>query len=490
MTKEGLIVKTTPLPQSRIALELEIPSETCKSYVNDTINSIKRSAKIPGFRPGKIPTQVLIQRIGISQLHASALEKIIDKSWNEALKLKSIEPLCEPELVEGFESLLKKFSPEKSLKVTLETDIAPDLKLKKSQGLLVEISTNKFDPKSVDEALEKSRNQFANIVPVTKRPAKLGDIAVVSFKGVYKDSELEIDGGSSESMDLELEKNKMIPGFVEGIVGMKIEDKKTLDLKFPEDYSHSESRGRDAIFEIHLKDLKEKELPELNDDFAKQSGNKETLKELKADIEKQLKENFVNTQKDIRNEALIDALTKELDVEIPKSMIDIEVRNNIEQTAQRFAQQGLDIKSTFTPELVKSLAESTRPQAEKNVQRNLALKALSEKENITVDEKEIDSKMKAYEEAISKSSKQIDSQKLRDVIHSDLLKEKLIIWLENNSEIKEKKDKASKTSKTNKTNTISKTPKASKTSKNIKKNLDDNNQGKAKKKPQNKKEKK
>ncbi len=457
MIKEELIVKTTALPQSRVALELEIPSNTCKTCVNETINSISRSAKIPGFRLGKIPKQVLIQRIGITQLHASALEKIIDKSWNQALKMESIEPLSEPELVDGFESILKIFNPEKPLKITLQTDIAPELKLKKSKGLSVEIKKSKFDPKSIDEALEKSRNQLANIIPVNNRPAKLGDIAVVSFKGIYKDSKKEIDGGSSDSMDLELEKNKMIPGFVEGIVGMKIDDNKTLTLRFPEDYSHEDSRGKEAIFEVSLKDLKEKELPELNDDFAKQSGNKDSLKELKKDIEKQLKENFDNTQKNIKVEALMDALSQELDAEIPKAMIDIEVRNNIEQTAQRFAQQGMDIKSTFTPELVKSLAESTRPQAEKNVQRNLALKALSEREKITVDDEEIDQKMKEYEGEISKSPKQIDIQKLKDVVRNDLLQEKLITWLEENSAVKEINEKATK--KTTKTTTKATTKK-------------------------------
>ncbi len=447
MIKEALIVKTTSLPQSRVALELEIPSNTCKSCVNETINSISRSAKIPGFRLGKIPRQVLIQRIGITQLHASALEKIIDKSWNEALKMESIEPLSEPELVDGFETILKKFSPEEPLKITLQTDVAPKLKLKKSKGLSVEIKRSKFDPKSIDEALEKSRNQLANIVPVNNRPAKLGDIAVISFKGVYKDSKKEIDGGFSESMDLELVKNKMIPGFVEGIVDMNINDNKTLNLKFPEDYAHEDSRGKEAIFEVNLKDLKEKELPELNDDFAKQSGNKDSLKELRKDIENQLKENFNNTQKNIKNEALMDALSKELEAEIPKAMIDIEVRNNIEQTAQRFAQQGMDIKSTFTPELVKSLAESTRPQAEKNVQRNLALKALSETENIKVEDDELDQKMKEYEYEISKSPKKIDIQKLKDVVRNDLLKEKLITWLEENSSVKDISEKVTKVDK-------------------------------------------
>merc|ERR1711990_135260 len=132
------------------------------------------------------------------------------------------------------------------------------------------------------------------------------------------------------------------------------------------------------------------------------------------------------------------------DAEIPKAMIDIEVKNNIEQIAQRFAQQGMDIKSTFTPELVKSLAESTRPQAEKNVQRNLALKALSEREKITVDDEEIDQKMKEYEDEISKSPKQIDIQKLKDVVRNDLLQEKLITWLEENSAVKEISEKPTK----------------------------------------------
>ena len=446
MKEQSLKVKTSSLPKSRISIELDIPSSSCKSIVEDTIKTISKSVKLPGFRSGKVPKQVLIQRIGLSQLYASALEKIIDKHWKEALQIESIEPLCEPELEDGFESLLKRFNPEKNLKIILKTDIEPELKLKKTKGLAVEIEKNKFDPKSIDEALEKSRNQLANIIPVVDRPAQMGDIAVVSFNGVYKDSKQLIEGGSSESMDLELEKNKMIPGFVEGIVGMKINEKKELNLTFPKDYAHEESKGKEAIFKIHLKDLKTKELPELNDEFAKQSGNNKTLKDLKKDIELQLKDNFDKTQRNIRIEALIDALCKELEVEIPKSMIDLEVQSNIEQTAQRFAQQGLDVKSTFTPELIKSLAESSRPQAEKNVKTTLALKALAKQENINVEEIVIDQKLKEFDEDIKKSPNKIDIGKLREAIRTDLIKDKLIEWLENNSEIIEKKATKTKTS--------------------------------------------
>jgi len=439
MKEQSLKVKTSSLPQSRISIELDIPSSSCKSIVEDTIKTISRSVKLPGFRSGKVPKQVLIQRIGLSQLYASALEKIIDKYWKEALQVESIEPLCEPELDDGFESLLARFNPEENLKLILKTDIEPKLKLKKSKGLKVEIQKNKFDPKSIDEALEKSRNQLANIIPVVDRPAQMGDIAVISFNGKYKVSKESIEGGSSESMDLELEKNKMIPGFVEGIIGMNIDEKKELNLTFPKDYAHEESKGKEAIFEIHLKDLKIKELPELNDEFAKQSGNNKTLKDLKKDLEIQLKDNFEKTQRNIKIEAIIDALSKELEVEIPKSMIDLEVQKNIEQTAQKFAQQGLDVKATFTPELIKSLAESSRPQAEKNVLTTLAFKALSEKENIDVDEIEINQKLKEFEQEIEKSPNKIDIGKLREAIRNELIKDKLIEWLEKNSEIIEKK---------------------------------------------------
>ncbi len=444
MSKKSLIVKTSPLPQSRIAIELEIASNTCKSIIEETITTVSRSAKLPGFRAGKIPKQVLIQRIGLTQIHASALEKIIERNWKEALKMKSIEPLCEPELVDGFESLLAKFDPEKNLKFTLQTDIAPELKLKKTKGIKVTFEKNKFDPKSVDEALEKSRMQLATIVPIENRPAKMGDIAVISFNGIYKESKKEIEGGSSESMDLDLEKNKMIPGFVEGIVGMNLNEKKKLNLKFPDEYAHEASRGKEAIFEIYLKDLKKRELPELNDEFAKQSSDKKTLKDLKKDIESQLKENFDQTQQNLKVEALINALSNELDVEIPQSMIDIEVKRNIEQTAQRFAQQGMDIKSTFTPELVKSLAESSRPQAEKNVLSTLALQALANQENIDVSDSEVDLKLKDYENEIKQSPNKINVNRLREVIKDDLIKSKLIEWLEKNSEIEEQTSASSK----------------------------------------------
>jgi trigger factor len=268
-----------------------------------------------------------------------------------------------------------------------------------------------------------------------------------------------IEGGSAESMEIELEKGKMIPGFIEGVIGMEINDTKLLKCQFPEDYQQKEACGRKAEFHISLQDLKTKELPELNDDFAKQASDKDTLAELRSDLEKRLKEDVSNRQIKNRQDSLLNALVKELEVELPKSLIDQEVRVKVEQTAQNFAQQGIDVKTMFTPEIVKSLMESSREDAEKNVNKKLALNALAKSEKIEVTEDEIKSKFKEVQDELKRSKdKSISPDQLRQAIADDLLQEKLYLWLEENNIVNEKpptvKDKTKKDTK--KTTTSSK----------------------------------
>merc|ERR1712093_306162 len=181
-----------------------------------------------------------------------------------------------------------------------------------------------------------------------------------------------------------------------------------------------------AEFNVSLEDLKIKELPELNDEFAKQASDKENMTELRADLEKRLKEDTNRKQSKNRQDSLLDALVKELEVELPKSLIDQEVRVIVEQTAQTFSQQGIDVKSMFTPELVKSLMESSKGEAEKKLRQKLALNALAKSEKIEVPQKEIISKIKEVEAEIKLSNeKNIDKNRLKEAINDDLLQEKL-----------------------------------------------------------------
>jgi len=472
MSAAKLKVKTSSKPNSRIAVEVEVPADRCKNSYDEALNKLSRSISIPGFRKGKVPRAVIIQQLGVKRIQASALESLLQKVWTEALDQEDIEPLCEPELEDGFETILENFNPEKILTLKLETDIAPIPTLKKSSGLTAEVETLNFDPKKVDELIEQSRSQLATKVPVSDRAAKKGDIALVSFTGCFTDDQSEIEGGRADSIEIELEEGRMIPGFIEGMIGMNINDKKILKCEFPKDYHQEDAKGRKAEFNVTLEDLKIKELPELNDEFAKQASDQENLADLRSDLEKRLKEDNDKKQVKNRQNSLLDALVKELEVELPNSLIEQEVRVIVEQTAQNFAQQGIDVKSMFTPELVKSLMESSKGEAEKKLRQKLALKALAKAEKIEVSESEINSKLKEVEADIKLSKeKNIDSDRLKEAITDDILQEKLFVWLEENNSIVEKAPKKSKdqseeksskkkTTQTNKEKKSSKTPKS------------------------------
>ena len=468
MSAAKLKVTTSSKPNSRIAVEVEVPADRCKNSYDEALSKLSRSISIPGFRKGKVPKAVVIQQLGVKRIQASALESLLQKVWTETLDQEGIEPLCEPELEDGFETILENFNPEKILILKLETDITPIPTLKKSSGLTAEVENLIFDPKKVDELIEQSRAQLATKVPVSDRAAKKGDIALVSFKGNFSDDGSEIEGGSADSIEIELEEGRMIPGFIEGVIGMNINDEKTLKCEFPKEYHQEDAKGRKAEFKVSLEDLKIKELPELNDDFAKQASDKENMTDLRADLEMRLKEDNDRKQEKNRQDSLLDALVKELEVELPKSLIDQEVRVIVEQTAQNFAQQGIDVKSMFTPELVKSLMESSKGEAEKKLRQKLALSALAKSEKIEVSQKEINSKLKEVQADIKLSKeKNIDEDRLKEAINDDLLQEKLFAWLEENNTIVEKapeknqeKSSKKKTTKTNKEKKSSKTPKS------------------------------
>lgn len=472
MSAAKLNVKTSSKPNSRIAVHVEVPADRCKNSYDEALSKLSRSISIPGFRKGKVPRTVVIQQLGVKRIQASALESLLQKVWTETIDQEGIEPLCEPELEDGFETLLENFNPEKTLILKLETDITPIPTLKKSSGLTAEVENLIFDPKKVDELIEQSRAQLATKVPVSDRAAKKGDIALVSFKGSFSDDGSEIEGGSADSIEIELEEGRMIPGFIEGVIGMNIKDEKILKCEFPKDYHQEEAKGRKAEFNVSLEDLKIKELPELNDEFAKQASDKENMSDLRADLEKRLKEDTERKQAKTRQDSLLDVLVKELEVDLPKSLIDQEVRIIVEQTAQNFAQQGIDVKSMFTPELVKSLMESSKGEAEKKLRQKFALNALAKSEKIEVSDKEIKSKLEQVEADIKLSNeKNIDPDRLKEAITDDLLQEKLFLWLEENNTVVEKppekakdkiKEKSSKkkTTKTNKEKKSSKTPKS------------------------------
>ncbi|WP_250395909.1 trigger factor [Synechococcus sp. MU1655] len=437
MSAASLKVTSTARPGSRLAVEVAIPAERSQASYEAAISQLSRSVNLPGFRKGKVPRSVLIQQLGGLRIRATALENLVDAIWRDTIKQETIEALGQPEVDGGYEALLESFEPGKPLSVTFESDVAPTPTLKATKGLKAEAESVSFDAAKVDEMLEQSRRQLATVVPVEGRKAAEGDIAVVGFKGTYSDDGSEIEGGSSESMDVDLEHGRMIPGFIEGVVGMAIGDSKTVACNFPEDYPKEDARGRKASFEIELKDLKTRELPDLDDDFAKQASEQETLAELRTDLEKRLKDDAERRTTSNRRDALLSALVEQLEVELPETLVQQEVRNLVEQTAAQFSQQGMDVKSLFTPELVRNLMETSRPEAEERLRRSLALSALAEAESLKIEDPEIDAKVKEVKAELS-GERDIDPNRLRQAVIEDLLQEKLLGWLEENSTVSEK----------------------------------------------------
>jgi len=433
----ALKVKTSPRPGSRLALEVEIPGGRSKASYEAAVTKLSRSVRLPGFRQGKVPRPVLLQQIGPLRIRATALEDLVDSVWRDALEQEAIAPLSQPELSEGFEALLARFSPGEELTLTLELDIQPSPSLRTTKGLVAEAEAVAYDPARIDELIEQSRKQLAALVPVEDRPAGRGDQAVVSFSGTYVDSGEAIEGGSADDLEVELEEGRMIPGFVEGILGMALGENREVSCRFPDDYPQEEARGREACFAMTLKDLKARELPELDDAFAQQASEKATLAEMRADLEERLRDDSERRSRNNRHEALLAALVEELEVELPETLIQQEIRALIEQTASQVAQQGMDIKSLFTPELVRSLMESSRPEAELRLKRNLALQALATAEQIEVEAGAIDAKLKEVSSGL-KQQESIDPARLRAALAEDLLRNKLLDWLEEHSTVNEK----------------------------------------------------
>lgn len=433
----ALKVKTSPRPGSRLALEVEIPGGRSQASYEAAVSKLSRSVRLPGFRPGKVPRPVLLQQIGPLRIRATALEDLVDSVWRDALAQEKIDALSSPELSEGFDALLERFNPGEALVLTLELDVQPTPSLKATSGLTAEAEAVSYDPARIDELIEQSRRQRATLVPVEGRPAATGDVAVVSFSGSYTDTGEAIVGGTAEALEVELDDGRMIPGFVEGILGMTIGEERQISCQFPDDYPQEDARGRAAGFAITLNDLKTRELPALDDAFAQEASEQATLAEMRADLETRLREDAERRARNGRQEALLTALVEQLEVELPESLIQQEVRNLIEQTASQIAQQGMDVKKLFSQELVRSLMDTSRPEAVQRLKRTFALKALAEAEAIAVEPAVVDAKVKEVSKGFSDTSK-IDPERLRLAVADDLLREKLLEWLEANSTVTEK----------------------------------------------------
>lgn len=426
------------LPASQIGLEIEIPPEKTKQTHEQVIQNFARAANIPGFRKGKVPRQILLQRLGTVRVKAAALEELIQNSVTEAIKQEQIPAIGQPQLRSSFEDLISQYEPGKPLTFSAAVDVEPEVDLKQYSSLHVQAEEVKYDPAKVDQLLEENRTELAALIPVEGRAAQLGDIAVVDFQGqiVNEDEEgepQEIPGGQATDFQVELQEGRFIEGFIDGIVGMNPGETKEISATFPEEYPQQELAGKAAVFTVTLKELKEKELPELNDDFAQEVSEFETLAELRESLESRFKTEAEEKTKANKQQALTDEVLKHLEVELPETLVEQEVDSLLTQTAVQLSRQGLDIKRLFTQENIPQLRERSRPEAIERLKRSQALKEVAKRESIQVEPEAVEARVK--ELMAEYAGQDIDQDRLLEVVREEILTEKILNWLEEHSTI-------------------------------------------------------
>ncbi len=426
------------LPDSQVGLEIEVPAEMTKQSYEKVLRDYMKSANIPGFRKGKVPRQILIQRIGGLQLKAAALEDLLQKVVDQAVKQEDIDALGNYQLRSDFESMIGQFEPGKEITISASVDVPPRVTLSTYKGLSVQAEEIKADTASrVDETLEGYLENLATLVPVEDRAAQDGDVAVVDFVGKAENEagELEeFEGGSAEDFQVEIKEGRFIPGFVEGIVGMKLEEDKDVEVTFPEDYPQAELAGKPATFTISLKELKEKELPEIDDDFAEEVSEFETLAELRKSLEERYEKEATDATDANVEQALLDELVKHIEAEIPDTLIKKEVDFIVTQTAMQLSRQGIDLGKFLTKELVDGMRSNARPEAIERLRRTLALGEIAKQEEIEVEDAEIKARSEEMMAEVEDPT-QVDPERLTQVVTEDLLKEKILAWLKENSTV-------------------------------------------------------
>jgi trigger factor len=420
------------LEQSRIGLQIEVTGDQTTKYYELAIRKLTTSANIPGFRKGKIPRQVIVQRMGQGQIKAMALENLLEPAINDAIKQESIPAIGNYQITSSFDELVENYVPGQNFSFSAVVDVNPEVSLSTYTGLAVKAEEIVYDPATVDDFIDQRRREKATIIPVVGRAAKLEDIAVVDYEGKLPDG-TEISGAKAEDFDIELSDGKFITDLVNGIVGMSVGETRNVNVTFPADYPREDLAAQAAVFHVVLKDLKEQELPALDDDFAKEASDFDTLVEFKASIATKFQEQATKSTTQNVLSAIETALIDVATVDLPETLIERETMNILNQMATQFTQYGMDVNKLFTRETIPKMKENCRPDAVLNLKRELAIVEIAQREGITVTDDEIATKMSEVLPQLA--GQDIDEVRLYAYITEDLKKEKTLTWLKEQAKI-------------------------------------------------------
>ena len=377
-------VKTsvTELPESRVRVDAEVSAEEVERRLEQAARQLGRQMRIPGFRKGKVPPPVVIRRLGRETVLDEALRSSLGGWYVDAIDGAGIAPVGEPEL--DVQGLPDQGQP---LSFSIEIGVRPQAQLGQYKGLEVGRREPQVDDEAVQQELEQLRERSATLETVD-RPAEHGDQVVIDYIGT-SDGE-PFAGGEGRDQLLELGSGRLIPGFEEQLLGASAGDKRTVEVNFPDDYP-GELAGTDATFEVTVSEVKTKRLPELDDEFAVESGGFDTLEELREDISKRLSELDELTIEREFEQAVLDAAAAEAQVEVPEKLVHARAHEALEQTLTALARQGISKEAylKIAGKDEEQLAHEAEPQAASELRREAVLAAIVEAEGIEPSEEDL-----------------------------------------------------------------------------------------------------
>ena len=404
----------------KITLEVELEASEFQVAVNKAAKKLANKVNIPGFRKGKVPKNILKQFIGSEAICAEAVDDILPDTYIKALEQEKIEPIDKPSID------MVQFEEGKPLVFTAEIPVKPDVELGEYKGIEVEHKNAEITAKEVENYLGAMQQRHAQIETVPDKALEAGDTAIIDFEG-FLDGE-PFEGGKGENYNLVIGSKTFIPGFEEQLIGMKPGDEKEIAVTFPEDYQSESLKGKEATFKVKVNEVKIKKLMSIDDEFAKDISEFETLEELKQDVENRLKKLAEQeNEQQLRNKVL-EKVAKNCQVEVPGVLIERKIDDLIKDMEFRIRQQGLTLENylKFTNTSMEQLREQYKESASTSVKVDLVLEAIAKAENIEVTDEEVNKEIEKIAEQNNQPADQI-KQFLMMQGRLDPLKESLII---------------------------------------------------------------
>lgn len=426
---------SSKVEKTKNANEVKIEVTVEASKFDEAIKRVYfQSAKyfnIPGFRKGKAPIQIVEKYYGKEIFYEDAFNEIAPAALEEAVKENNLEVVSRPNID------ITQIEKGKDVIFTAIMQTKPEAELGKYKGIEIKKIEYNVTDKDIEEELKHMQEHNSRLVTVEDRAVKKGDIAVIDFEGFVDDK--AFDGGKGENYELEIGSNTFIPGFEDQVIGMQVDEGRDVKVKFPEEYFSKDLAGKDAVFKVTLHEIKKKELPKLDDEFAKDVSEFDTLEELKKDIkEKKEKENADKTKYETED-AVIKAVCENLKVEIPSGMIETETENMLKDIEQRLSYQGLKLDQylKMMGKTEEEMKKEYEPQAIDAIKSRFALEKVIELEKIEATDKEVEEKIEEMAKNYGKTADDFkNNENIKSYLKQGILNEKAVDFLVKNAKMK------------------------------------------------------